>query len=151
MKPPLDERVSYLRLDDADLARLAVLRPLVEEHADAFVEAFYRHLLSFQPTREMLRDPDVKARLLVKQRQYLLSLGGPTLDDAYVAERRRIGDVHEGVGLEPRWYLGAYALYLSLLQPLVLEASSHDPMRGATTLTALQKLLFLDAQLAMEA
>jgi hypothetical protein len=32
------------------------------------------------------------------------------VDESFVAERRRIGEIHERVGLEPRFYLGAYAL-----------------------------------------
>ncbi len=147
----LEQRLSYLDLRAADLELLRMLREPLEKHADSFVGAFYRHLLSFQPTRDLLGDPDVKDRLLASQRSYLLSLAGPVVDEAFVAERRRIGEVHERVGLEPRYYFGAYALYFSLLTPIVFEAFGQDAQRGADVLTALQKLLMLDAQLAVEA
>jgi len=147
----LEQRLAYLNLQQSDLDRLADLRPLMEKHASSFVAAFYRHLLSFSPTRQLLRDPEVKERLLEKQREYLISLAGPTLDDAFMQQRRKIGEVHDRVGLEPRWYLGAYALYLSLLGPVVYEAYQHDPQKAIATLSSLQKLLFLDAQIAMDA
>jgi signal transduction histidine kinase len=115
------------------------------------VGAFYRHLLSFEPTRALLRDPAMKERLLQKQRDYLLSLAGASLDEQYVADRVRIGERHMEVGLEPRWYLGAYALYFSLLAPVIYEATREDPVRGERTVTALLKMLMLDAQIAMEA
>jgi hypothetical protein len=102
-------------------------------------------------TRELLRDPEVKERLLVKQREYLLSLASPALDDAFVAQRRRIGEIHQKIGLEPRWYLGAYALYLSLLTPVIYDAYPSNPERAMRSVVALQKLLMFDAQLAMEA
>jgi signal transduction histidine kinase len=146
----LELRLSYLNLRAADLESLRSLREPLEKHADSFVGAFYRHLLSFQPTRDLLRDPEVKDRLLASQRVYLLSLAGPALDESFVAERRRIGEVHERIGLEPRFYLGAYALYLSMLTPIVCEAFGQDAQRGADVLVALQKLLMLDAQLAVE-
>ncbi|MFI5217094.1 MAG: protoglobin domain-containing protein [Candidatus Limnocylindria bacterium] len=145
------QRLSYMNLQPSDRELLAALRPILEAHAASFVAAFYRNLLSFGPTRELLRDPAVKDRLLVKQREYLLSLSSPTLDDAFVVQRRRIGEIHEKIGLEPRWYLGAYALYLSLLTPVVWDAYPADPERAMRTVVALQKLLMLDAQLAMEA
>ena len=145
------QRLSYMNLQPGDCELLAALEPLLEQHAASFVAAFYRNLLSFGPTREMLRDPAVKDRLLVKQREYLLSLAGPTLDDAFVAQRKRIGEIHQKIGLEPRWYLGAYALYLSLLTPVITDAYASDPERATRTVIALQKLLMLDAQLAMEA
>ena len=149
--PDLEARLAFLNLDSADLERLADLEPILERHASAFVSAFYRHLLSFPVTRDLLGDPQVKDRLLGEQRKYLLSLAGPTLDAEFVENRRRIGEIHERIGLEPRWYLGAYALYLSLLIPVICDEYSDDPSRAAATVISLQKLLFLDVQLAMEA
>ena len=150
MSGDIDQQIEFLAFEPDDIRRLARLRPVLEQQSDRLVDAFYQHLLSFAPTRRLLRDSKVVERLLGKQRDYLLSLAGPTLDEAYVAERRRIGATHERVGLEPRWYLGAYALYLSLLTPLVIEACADDPAEAGLTLAALQRLLFFDAQLAIE-
>ena len=150
-KQDLAQRLAFLGLTVEDQRYLEELRPLLEQHADALVGAFYRHLLSFEPTRDLLRDPAVKERLLEKQREYLLSLAGARLDEGYVAERVQIGKRHMEVGLEPRWYLGAYALYYSLLAPVVYESTRDDVVRGERTLSALVKVLLLDAQIAMEA
>ncbi len=147
----LEERLDFLAIGEADLELLAGLRPLLERHADEFVEAFYRHLLSFEQTRRLLSDARVKERLLGKQREYLLSLAGPRIDESYVADRKRIGEVHERVGLEPRWYLGAYALYFNHLLPRICERHGQDPPRTERIVAALVKVLTLDAQLAMEA
>ncbi|HXV37292.1 MAG TPA: protoglobin domain-containing protein [Myxococcota bacterium] len=147
----LEQRLSYLELDARDIERLAALRPVLEKEASRLVDAFYHHLLSYPATRQLLGDAAVRERLLVAQRDYLVSLAGPTLDDAYVEQRRLIGAVHDRIGLEPRWYLGAYALYLSLLVPLVHESHPHDAVEASHTIVSLQKLLFLDAQIAMEA
>jgi signal transduction histidine kinase len=147
----VQQRLTYLNLEEADVERLRRLRPLLDKHADAFVASFYRQLLSFGPTRDLLADPQVKERLLAKQRGYLLSLGDPCFDEAYVEQRRMIGEVHARIGLEPRWYLGAYALYFGLLTPIICDAFSQDPEEASQVVIALQKLLMLDAQLAMEA
>jgi signal transduction histidine kinase len=147
----LQLRLDFLGFTDEDREALAALRPLVEKNADEFVGAFYRHLLSFEGTRSLLSDPEVKEKLLQKQREYLLSLTAPDLTGRYVAERMRIGDTHERVRLEPRWYLGSYALYSSLLLPLICEHYKADPVRAERTISSLYKILMLDAQLAMEA
>ena len=150
MKQELDERLAFLGLTEGDRQLLARLRPLLERHAERFVSAFYRHLLSFDETRRLLADPAVTQRLLKKQRAYLLSLAGPALDEDYLGERIRIGAVHARVGLAPRYYLGAYALYFSLLAPLVTEECRGDAELTQRTLTALLKVLLLDAELAMD-
>jgi len=62
-----------------------------------------------------------------------------------------MGEVHQRVGLDLRWYMGAYSLYFSLLAPVIGEAFRGDPERLNQTLVALVKLLMLDAQLALEA
>jgi signal transduction histidine kinase len=146
----LEERLSYLKLEARDLELLARLRPVLEEHADRFVNAFYNHLLSFPSLRERLRDPEIQDRLHLKQREYLLSLAGPEIDESYVKQRQQIGLAHERAGISPHWYLGAYAVYLSLLTPLIFEQLGDEPDQAQQTLIALQKLLMLDAQLTIE-
>jgi signal transduction histidine kinase len=150
-KRSIEQQLAFLELGKDDLALLAELRPMLEAAQERFVGAFYRHLLSFEPTRRLLADPDVKDRLLDKQRSYLLSLTDPVIDERYVEERLQIGRVHESLGLEPRWYLGSYALYFSLLLPLASERHASDPDRAERTLDALVKRLLLDADLAIEA
>ena len=147
----LEQKLAYLNLKASDRERLQELRPLFEKHAAGFVAAFYRQLLSFQPTRELVKDPGVKDRLLRKQREYLLSLADARFDAAFLEERRRIGETHERIGLEPRWYLGAYALHMSLLTPMIFEAHGADPEKALGALVAVQKHLLLDAGLGMEA
>ena len=148
------ELAEFFQYGPEERALLARLRPTLEKHADDLVAAFYRHLLSFPETQALLRDPEVTERLLSKQREYLLSLAGPAIDEAYVESRRQIGEVHARVGLEPRWYLGAYALYQSLLLPTILTADAETAggdAEGRRTGVALARLLLLDASLAIDA
>jgi signal transduction histidine kinase len=151
--PPQDlrQRLAFLDFTDADRANLAELGEVLEKHADSFISAFYRHLLSFEPTRRLLADPEVKDRVIAKQRDYLLSLGTPEIDETYLRNRRQIGMSHLQVGLGPGWYLGAYALYQSLLIPVIFETWRHNPARVEAIIISLQKLLSFDSQLAMEA
>jgi signal transduction histidine kinase len=148
--PTPRELSDYFQYGPEQRKLLAVLRPALEKHADALVAAFYRHLLSFPATRNQLRDPTVRERLIGAQREYLLSLAGPELDAAYVEHRRHIGEVHARIGVEPGWVLGAYGLYLSLLVPVVTEAVMNAE-RIRPTQAALERLLFLDASLAVAA
>ena len=142
--------LAFFEITDEQLHRLAELRPVLEKRADELVAAFYRHLLSFPATRKLLRDPSVTERLLVVQRAYLLSLATPTIDDAYVEQRRAIGAVHERIGLAPTWYLGAYSLYMSLLSPLITEAFAAEPAKGQALLLTLARRVRLDSALALE-
>lgn len=147
----LELRLALLGFDAEDTRALSALRPVIERNADALVAAFYRHLQAFAPMRALLSRPGVKEGLLEKQRAYLLSLTDDKSEPLYAERRLRIGVTHERVGLAPRWYLGAYGLYFSLLVPIISEAYPDDRAAAQRALVALQRTLLLDAQLAMEA
>lgn len=151
MDPDHARRLAFLGFAEEDRLLLEALRPQLEKEADRFVDAFYDHLESFEETRRLLADEAVKRRVRITQREYLLSLAGPVIDDAFIQQRLRIGEAHVQIGLSPRWYLGAYALYFSLMAPMISEALVGDSKRAERTLVALEKLLLLDAQLAIDA
>jgi signal transduction histidine kinase len=146
----LESRLHFLDVTPEDRALLASLREVMEDHSDHIVAVFYRHLLSFPETRQLLVVPEVRDRLLEKQKQYLISLAPPSLGPEYISERLRIGETHHRVGLEPRWYLGAYSLYFRLIVPLIYGHFRGQPMLAERAILALNKVLMLDAQLAME-
>jgi len=148
--PDLERRLAFLRLEPADLELLAELRPVVEARAEAFVEVFYRHLLSFDETRRLLRDPVVEERLLLAQADYFMSLVEPELDARYVEARFQIGLAHERIGLAPTWYLGAYSIYQDEFDRLADQHFCNDPRSLGAAKSALRKRLLLDMQIAME-
>ncbi|MBM4125358.1 MAG: PAS domain S-box protein, partial [Nitrospira sp.] len=57
----------------------------------------------------------------------------------------------ERIGLTPQWYLGAYALYLNLLHPLIFRAYRDHPDRCQFLRITLTKVVFLDISLVLEA
>ncbi len=147
----LATEAAYFHWDESQRALLAELRPTLEKHADEIVSAFYEHLMAFPAMRVHLDDPAVTKRLLGKQREYLLSLAGPVIDEAYKEDRARIGETHERMGIDTTWYLSAYSLYLSLLTPRIQAHWPDRPERALAATTALQRLLLFDAQIAMRA
>jgi signal transduction histidine kinase len=143
--------MKFLRFDAKDQQLLKELEELFTEHADEIVNAFYNHLFKFEETRSLLTDEKVSTRLKGFQKEYLLSMVRGHYDDAYYESRLRIGRTHERIRLEPKYYLGTYALYISLLYPLIFEKYKENPEKLLSTLLALTRIIMLDAQIAMEA
>ena len=146
-----DQRLAFLGLTQQDAGLLQALRPVLEQHVDVVVDAFYAQLLKFPATAELLRDAKAIARLKQVQRTYLLGITEGKYDDAYFADRRRIGQAHERVGLAAQWYLLEYSLLFNLLLPLIRLHYPDDSNRTDATLVALGKVFMLDASLATEA
>ncbi len=146
----LKERKRFTRFSTEDARLLAELRPTFSAHADEVVQAFYDHLLEFEPLRSFLADPAVVLRLRKIQKIYLISLTSGNYGKRYIEDRYRIGRTHETIGLEPQWFLGTYAFYLDLLVPLVLRHFGKDRDRAVRACNALSKLMNLDAQIVLE-
>ncbi len=146
-----EQRLRFLGWTDRDAQLLREFRPVLEKHVGAVEDAFYDHLLRFQETADLLRDHTTVERLKKLQRDYLLRLAEGNFDEAYFADRLRIGRTHERVGLGPRWYLMAYNLYFKLITPLIRDHFIGDTGRALETIVALEKAFMLDASLAMDA
>ncbi len=143
--------MKFLRFESKDQQLLKDLFDLFSEHANEIVDEFYSHLLKFEATRSLFTSEEVTTRLKAMQKEYLLSMVRGVYDEEYYESRLRIGRTHERIRLEPRYYLGTYALYLSLLYPLIFEKFRGDEDKLLNTLLALTRIIMFDAQVAMEA
>jgi PAS domain S-box-containing protein len=146
-----ERRKAFLRLSQEDEALLRSLRAPLAARSAEFIERFYEHLLRFDETRGLLMaEPGRLERLKEIQRRYFLRLLEGDYEEAYFEERLRVGIAHQRTGLDPRWYLGAYSLYLQLNFPIVLDLCGGDRARAAAALGALVKIVFLDLGLAID-
>jgi rsbT co-antagonist protein RsbR len=145
----LKSRRAFFDLVDDDLERLGKLRGFAEQHTDVLVERFYDHLLGHQETRRFLPDEATVRRVKRMQREYFLDLFAGKCDLGYVEQRLRVGAAHERIGLAPKWYIGAYRLYLTLLFEKMM-ASIPDPREAHAAFASAQKLVAFDMSLAID-
>ncbi len=147
----LEDRLAFLQIDDADRARLEKLAPLLNAQASDFVETFYEHLFRFEETARFLQDPDLVARLKASQQEHLESMLHAKWDGEFAARRFRVGDAHAQVGISPEIFLGAFSQYLQFCIRH-LAAEYDEPAREcAEHVLSLQKAVFLDIGLTLEA
>ena len=146
-----EQRLGFLGLTPRDAELLQALRPLFERHVVGIEDAFYDRLLRLPETAQLLNDHTTVERLKKLQRDYLLRITDGNFDEAYFADRLRIGRTHERVGLNPKWYLLAYNIYFEIITPLIREFHANDSNRAHESIVALEKAFMLDASLAMDA
>ena len=68
------QRQAFLGLTGADAENVRVLRAVFADHARAFAERFYEHLLSHPHTAGFLRDPQQLEQLKTLQANYFAQL-----------------------------------------------------------------------------
>ena len=142
-------RKAYLELDEPDLEALRDVHALLESHRDAFSDRFYAHLMSFPKLRGMLGD-GAEARLRHVQAAYFSSLTAGEYGEDYMRERLRVGATHQQIGLDPKWYIGAYRKYLSELSGLLWRRLRGQPERYSAAMEAVLKIVCFDMGLALD-
>lgn len=84
-------RKAYLQFTGHDVARLSEIHDLLANESVAFAPSFYDHLLSFEPLRTLLPDPETISRLKHIQSAYFNALTAGSYDAGYVKNRLRVG------------------------------------------------------------
>jgi diguanylate cyclase (GGDEF)-like protein/PAS domain S-box-containing protein len=143
------ERKAFLEFDDSEVDALCRLHGKLGTARTAFVDQFYAHLLAFPATRRLVTDEETLARLKSSQANYFEELTGGRYDAAYVEDRLHVGTSHQRVGLEPKWYLGAYSKYLCTLLPEIMQLLK-DRDAAIAACRGLIKVIFLDIELALD-
>lgn len=143
-------RREFFGIDDSIATRVRELHALFGDASGELTGDFYEHLIAQPELQALIGDPATLERLRRSLQRYFQSLTAGAYGDAYVDERLRVGLVHYRVGLAPKWYIGAYRLYLSHLLPSLRARCGGDEQRFGRTLDALLRLTFFDMSLALE-
>jgi diguanylate cyclase (GGDEF)-like protein/PAS domain S-box-containing protein len=145
----LEELQRYLDWSAADSRRLADMPESVIRGAERFVDRLYDKLARHPETAAILESPATVQRLKGAQRTYYRRLFEGCIDEAYLHERLSIGQVHERVGVDLKWYFGGYRLFLAdMLELLWSDAEVANPRAAFDSLL---KIVFFDMTLAAEA
>lgn len=143
-------RKEFLEFTDDDVAVLEGGNEVAVRYADSMIEDFYRHLMSFDETRAFFADPELLKHVKNMQKNYFMRLTQGNYDQAYVAERIKIGRIHERVGLPVKSYFGMYCFYLRAVLGRLQEEYKATPEQAFKVFNSLMKLTFFDMGLAID-
>ncbi|NIA21901.1 MAG: diguanylate cyclase [Anaerolineaceae bacterium] len=143
-------RLAFMDFGRADHQRARTLRDIIAANIDPIVDEFYAHLMKFAELKSFLSDRQVLARLKGAQKQHLLSIGKDLDHLSYYESRLRVGQIHERVGLQQKWYLGAGVIFFNIIAAKLKDPFAGDTDQLAAHLCTLKKLLTLDISLAVE-
>ncbi len=153
-KPEFDQdlvdAMRWFDLSDHDRALTSELGDIADDVGERIIEAFYTHLLADETASRHFRDDAHIAQVKKGQMRYFRELINADLDSSYIADRRRIGSIHERTGVTPTLYIGAYAFYLNKLANVVLDRMEDDPAKAFSMVLSLFKIAHFDMALALE-
>jgi len=159
----LGERLAFMGIGDEDKAVLRGLSSVVSDAVGPALDLFYRKVRTTPQTRHFFADDQHADMASSRQRKHWDTILRAEYAASYSAAVKTIGSVHARIGLEPRWYIGGYALVAEQLVAAVIRdrfpkgrtglfgrgADAGLPERVAKELGVLVKAVMLDVELAV--
>ncbi|SSC65675.1 globin-coupled sensor protein [Ciceribacter selenitireducens] len=155
----IEQRLDFMQLSKTDREGIRSLKALVDRELPKGLDKFYAQMRKTQEVRRFFSSDEHIDRAKGAQVNHWSKISQGDFSADYVAKVRTIGTVHARIGLEPRWYIGGYAIVLDhLVQEVVRHAFAGQGMFGkgrakteetGRVLGALVKAVMLDMDLAI--
>ena len=153
----LAERLDFIGMDKPARAALKALQPLIEQSIGKALEIFYDKVSATPATPKFFADDRHKAMAKGAQERHWAIIATANYNDDYVSGVKKIGQAHARIGLEPRWYIGGYALVMeqvisAVVQaqwPRLLRMTKSRPEGMADAISAFVKAAMLDMDFAI--
>lgn len=142
-------RLDFLEIDGDTVALLREFREHLLPALPGIVDDFYDKLAQTPELHRLLGSDQSVARLKRTQIGHWDHLFDAEFGDAYYRRALAIGEAHHRVNLSPRWYMGAYAVMLNHLLTVVERVYGNDPAKTRAMTAAINKVVFLDMELAI--
>jgi len=153
----LAERLDFIGMDASARAALSALQPLIEHSIGKALEVFYNKVTATPATQKFFADDRHKAMAKGAQERHWALIATANYNDDYVSGVKKIGQAHARIGLEPRWYIGGYALVMEQVinaivqahRPRLLQMTKSRPAGMAEAISAFVKAAMLDMDYAI--
>ncbi|PZU84117.1 MAG: globin-coupled sensor protein [Shinella sp.] len=117
----LSARLNFLGLDDKAKNILRKLAPSIKKNIGAALDVFYKKVRSTPETAAFFRNEDHIQSAKKRQEGHWEVVANAQYDSRYVEGVVAVGKAHARIGLEPRWYIGGYALLAEQLIHAVIR------------------------------
>ncbi|MEJ1160305.1 globin-coupled sensor protein [Prosthecomicrobium sp. N25] len=145
-------RLRFIEIGETEREILRRNKALITDTLDPVLDGFYRHVAAFPETSRFFADAAHVQAAKRMQIAHWGTIAEARFDTGYEASVTRIGEAHHRLGLEPRWYIGAYAHLTSALLAAVLEArgGAVQSRRRRAETSRLQSAILKAAMLDMD-
>lgn len=117
----LSERLRFYTIDERTKKDLADFAPRLSKALPPIVAAFYEHLSAYSDLMALFDNEAAIERAKSAQIAHWTRVFSGNFDQTYTESVLRIGKTHARIGLEPRWYVGGYAVSLGQLVAVVAK------------------------------
>lgn len=151
----ISARVQFNRIGSSAIALLKDNSTFLSLEIDRILDDFYLHILAVPETAKFFPSEAIKRHAKEMQiRHWKIILAG-SYDEEYQRSVQKIGETHNRLGLEPRWYMGGYNFLISnMCEAIALRLPSRwtdreASLRRAQLQSAFVRAAILDMEIAL--
>jgi rsbT co-antagonist protein RsbR len=137
------------RIGDDDLDRVRDFGELAKARMDEMVAEWYAWLETQPEYGDFFSDGETLRRVKALQHDYWLLFMSGSVDDDYIALRRKVGEAHARIGLSLNTYFAGMNMFMELFVNCVQEADLSGDARSRMKESVI-KLLHLDTAVVVE-
>lgn len=104
----IGNRLSFARIDGECVKLLRSAKPIVQSALPGILDEFYKHISRFPEARSIFRSTEHMNHAKAMQIKHWNIIVDGNFDASYEESVTKIGEAHNRLGLEPRWYIGGY-------------------------------------------
>ncbi|QXE03272.1 globin-coupled sensor protein [Terribacillus sp. DMT04] len=146
----LKKQLDMINLTEEDLRILTQLEPVICQEIDKIVSSFYQNIMNQENLLHIIESNSTVERLKGTLRQHIQEMFNGRVDHDYIEKRKRIAFIHAKIGLEPKWYMGAFQdLLQQMLQIFENEQMDFPAYRRAVLATT--KIFNIEQQIVLDA
>ena len=143
-------KAAFFGLAAKDFGHFARIEKAMRRHGAHALDRLYQRIGQTPETARMFSSRAVIDHARGKQVEHWDRMFSGAPDQAYFASAEKIGRVHARIGLEPRWYIGAYAAVLDdVLKAMVRDSFGPLGRRLGHTVGSLVKMALFDMEIAL--
>ncbi|NOU93241.1 hypothetical protein GC093_08415 [Paenibacillus sp. LMG 31456] len=147
--PTILKQLEMIELTIEEIQLAKSIQSLISQHIDEIVSTFYRTITNVEELKEIILENSTIERLRKTLEMHLIEMFDGQIDSGYLKKRFRVADVHYRVGLEPKWYMGAFLNLQSTLLDIVHRyiENRDESIRISKVIT---KILNFEQQIVLE-
>ncbi|WP_045835987.1 globin-coupled sensor protein [Hyphomicrobium sp. 99] len=155
----LNDRLAFIGLDSDQCASIRSIKGIIDKELPVVLDVLYRTIQKTPETRKFFKNTAQMNGAKNAQIDHWASISSGKFDDQYVTNVRKVGEAHARIGLEPRWYIGGYAIIVEhLIKSVVKEMwvtgfslgrQRKGPDEIGECISALVKAMMLDMDLSI--
>ena len=126
----LSARLEFIGLDQGARETLRSVAPVIKESLGTALDGFYDKVRRTPETLRFFSNHEHMSGAKSRQEDHWEAIASGDFGPAYERNVKAIGTAHARLGLEPRWYIGGYALILEeLITAIVMNRCTKTTRR----------------------